>query len=67
MKIFVRAVTTGFALSLGGAIFKKVAKHLGLDDKKDEKDKDKAATEVAKQDGATDPELSESPPSPSYS
>jgi hypothetical protein len=33
MQLFVRAVVTGFALSLGAALFKKVSKQLGLDDK----------------------------------
>jgi hypothetical protein len=33
MKSFARAVTTGFALAMGAAIFRKVAKKLGLDDK----------------------------------
>lgn len=58
VKFFVRAVATGFALSLGSAIFKKVQSQLGLDDK--DKDKDKATKEsdkVNKQDGATDPGL----------
>ena len=32
MTIFVRAVVTGFAFSLGAALFKKVAKQLGLDE-----------------------------------
>jgi hypothetical protein len=57
MKLFVRAVVTGFALSLGTALFKKVQGHLGLGD---DKDKDKAkgdAEKVNKQDGATDPGL----------
>ena len=31
MQFFVRAVVTGFALSLGAALYKKVAKELGLD------------------------------------
>jgi hypothetical protein len=52
MKFFVRAVITGFALSLGSALFKKLAPQLGLDDKKDKKD-----DEVNAQDGATDPSL----------
>jgi hypothetical protein len=52
MKFFVKAVVTGFALSLGSALFKKIQRHLGLDDK------DKAAApDVVKQDGATDPNL----------
>lgn len=56
MKFFVRAVVTGFALSLGAALFKKVQKQLGLDteDKKSAKD---AANDVTTQDGAIDPGL----------
>jgi len=58
MKLFVRAVVTGFALSLGGALFKKVQPYLGLGDDKKDKDKEKADEEkVAAQDGATDPAL----------
>ena len=33
MKAFARAVSTGFAMALGAAVFRKVAKKLGLDDK----------------------------------
>jgi hypothetical protein len=33
MRFFVKTVITGFALALGAAIFKRVAKELGLDDK----------------------------------
>lgn len=33
MKQFARAVVSGFAFTLGAALFKKVAKHIGLDDK----------------------------------
>jgi len=54
MKFFVKAVITGFALSLGSALFKKIQHHLGLGD---DKDKDKTTSEVVKQDGATDPGL----------
>jgi hypothetical protein len=32
MKFFVKAVINGFAFSLGVALFKKVAKHVGLGD-----------------------------------
>ena len=56
MKFFVKAVVTGFALSLGSALFKKVQKKLGLAD-----DDTKASTEVIKQDGATDPALDARP------
>lgn len=54
MAFFARAVVTGFALSLGAALFKKVAKQLGL-----EEEKDKDAETVRRQDGATDPELTD--------
>ena len=56
MKFFVRAVVTGFALSLGSALFKKLAPQLGLDDKDKDKDKDDA-DRVNAQDGASDPGL----------
>ncbi len=55
MTFFVRAVVTGFALSLGSALFKKVQGRLGLDEPK--KDKKDEAEKVIKQDGATDPGL----------
>ena len=52
MMFFARAVVTGFALSLGAALFKKVQKELGLDEKTD-----KSTDETIKRDGATDPNL----------
>lgn len=55
MQFFARAVITGFALSLGAALFKKVAKEIGLAD--DDKDKDKKEPDAVRQDGATDPNL----------
>ena len=55
MKFFVKAVVTGFALSLGSALFKKLQQKLGLDDAA------KPAPEVIKQDGATDPALTAQP------
>ena len=55
VKFFVRAVATGFALSLGSALFKKVQTHLGLGDDKEKKEKE--ADKVNAQDGATDPGL----------
>jgi hypothetical protein len=63
MKILLRAVVTGFGLSLGSALYKKAAKHFGLDDddKSKAKDKDKdPATTTNQQDGATDPGLHKS-------
>ena len=53
MMFFARAVVTGFALSLGSALFKKVQKQLGLDEDA------KSADETVKQDGASDPDLRE--------
>lgn len=55
MNFFARAVVTGFALSLGAALFKKVAKQLGLAE--EEKEKDRDAERIRQQDGATDPSL----------
>ncbi len=53
MTFFVRAVATGFALSLGSALFKKVQNQLGLGEDKADKDREKTLN----QDGATDPDL----------
>lgn len=55
MSFFVRAVVTGFALSLGGALFKKVAPKLGLAEEKEKQDKD--AERVRQQEGVSDPDL----------
>ena len=60
MQFFVKAVVTGFALSLGGALFKKVAKDLGLDEKEREKEQEREREReeaLRRQDGATDPNL----------
>jgi hypothetical protein len=40
MRFFVKAIASGFAMSLGSAIFKKVSKKIGLDEEKTEKEKD---------------------------
>lgn len=32
MRFFVKSIATGFALSLGGALFRKVSKRIGLDE-----------------------------------
>lgn len=58
VKFFVRAVATGFALSLGSALFKKVQSHLGLGEEKPADAKSKESEKVNQQDGATDPGLS---------
>lgn len=52
MKFFVKAVVTGFALSLGSALFKKIQGKLGLGE-----NAEKSPPEAVKQDGATDPNL----------
>ncbi|MBX3155792.1 MAG: hypothetical protein KF773_07325 [Deltaproteobacteria bacterium] len=54
MKLLVKAVVTGFGLSLGGAIFKKIQERIGLAEKEK---KESDADTVAARDGATDPEL----------
>lgn len=40
MRFFVKAIASGFAMSLGSAIFKKVSKKMGLDDEKTEQEKE---------------------------
>jgi len=55
MKFFVKAVVTGFALSLGSAVFKKLQSKLGLAEDA------KPSPDVIKQDGATDPNLTAQP------
>jgi hypothetical protein len=59
MQFFAKAVLTGFALSLGAALFKKVSKQIGLDDKTaaDAAADKNPATNPVGQDGATDPGL----------
>lgn len=60
MTFFVRAVVSGFALSLGSALFKKVQRQLGLaDDKDKEKDAEKGKKEpdAVRQEGQLDPGL----------
>jgi hypothetical protein len=47
MQILIRAVVTGFGLSLGAALYKKVARQLGLDEPED-----KAKRETVEQGGA---------------
>jgi hypothetical protein len=54
MHFFVRAVVTGFALSLGSALFKKIQGRIGL---AEDKDKKPGEPDAVRQDGATDPEL----------
>jgi hypothetical protein len=55
MMFFARAVVTGFGLSLGSALFKKVQSRLGLGEP------EKKEPEAVKQDGAIDPGLQTAP------
>jgi hypothetical protein len=50
MKFFLKAVITGFAWSLGSALFKKIQRQVGLGDPAEKN------AEI-KQDGASDPDL----------
>ena len=59
MQFFVKAVITGFALSLGGALFKKVAKDLGLDEGKEEREREREEA-LRRGDRAGDPDLQHS-------
>jgi len=60
MQLFLRAVVTGFGLSLGSALYKKAAKRFGFDDD-EEKEKSKQETNrTNEQDGGTDPGLQNS-------
>ncbi len=53
MMFFARAVVTGFGMSLGSALFKKVQSKLGLGE-----EKEKQSGEAVRQGGgATDPSL----------
>jgi hypothetical protein len=54
MRFFVKAVASGFAMSLGSAIFKKVSKKMGLDEEKSKEEEDeeeKAKAAEAAEDG----------------
>jgi hypothetical protein len=59
MQFFMKAVITGFGLSLGGALFKKVAKDLGLDDTQEAKEREREEA-LRRGEGATDPNLQHS-------
>jgi len=54
MKFFVKAVITGFGFALGRAIFNRVSKYVGLEDKSQKPD-------AIPPDGATDPNLRHQP------
>lgn len=46
MGILIRAVISGFGFSLGAALFRKVSKQIGLDDKDSDKAKEEATKPV---------------------
>lgn len=56
MQFFLKAVITGFALSLGGALFKKVSKDLGLDEGKEEREREREEA-LRRGETASDPDL----------
>lgn len=55
MKILIRAVVTGFGLTVGAALYKKLAKELGWD-QKDAKDLADAAPTSPSRDGGQTPQ-----------
>jgi hypothetical protein len=55
MKTLARAIVTGFGLSVGAFLYKKIAAKLGLDDSQ------KPADDLNARDGASDPSLQRSP------
>ena len=56
MRFFVKAIATGFAMSMGSAIFKKVSEKMGLEAESAEKSEAGAAAEVASEDDAPETE-----------
>jgi hypothetical protein len=56
MKTLARAIVTGFGLSVGAFLYKKVAARLGLDDSP------KAGDDLNARDGASDPSLQQRAP-----
>jgi hypothetical protein len=55
MKILLRAVVTGFGLSVGAALYKKIAKELGFDDKDAKDVADAAPTRPDRDGGSPEP------------
>ena len=53
MKILIRAVVTGFGLSVGAALYKKLAKELGWNDKDAKDIADTAPTSPSRDGGQT--------------
>jgi len=59
MKILVKAVITGFGLSLGSALYKQLSKRFAFLPREDD-EKAKDDDKLNKQDGVTDPGLQSS-------
>ena len=53
MKILIRAVVTGFGLSIGAALYKKLAREFGWNDKDAKDIADAAPTSPSRDGGAT--------------
>ncbi len=47
MQLFVRAVITGFGLALGAALYRKVARKLGIDEEPDDKKRERDGETVS--------------------
>ncbi len=60
MRFFVKAIATGFAMSMGSAIFKKVSDKMGLDS--EEAKQDEAATSETKSSDETEDPSDEATP-----
>jgi hypothetical protein len=56
MKTLARAIVTGFGLSVGAFLYKKIAAKLGLDDSP------KTGDDLNARDGASDPSLQQRAP-----
>ena len=62
MRFFVKAIASGFAMSLGSAIFKKVSKKIGLDDEKTEEEKaEEEKAQAEENEGEVDGEVGDAP------
>lgn len=60
MRFFVKAVATGFAMSMGSALFKKVSKKIGLDGEEPKTTEKAAESDLDVEGGDADAEEGES-------
>jgi len=59
MRFFVKAIATGFAMSMGSALFKQVSKKMGFEDEAKEEEKTKknaVASENTSSESEAEPE-----------